>query len=82
MRGGTSLVAAPLLTPAPRGTCPPLPPPPQSPLVFAHNDLLSGNIMVPLDRAQEAEAARMTFIDFESADWAPRGYDLANHFCE
>jgi ethanolamine kinase len=24
----------------------------------------------------------MTFIDFEYADWAPRGFDLGNHFCE
>ena len=24
----------------------------------------------------------MTFIDFEYADWAPRGFDWGNHFCE
>lgn len=24
----------------------------------------------------------MTFIDFEYADWAPRGHDWGNHFCE
>lgn len=24
----------------------------------------------------------MTFIDFEYAEWAPRGHDLGNHFCE
>ena len=51
----------------------------QSPLVFAHNDLLSGNIMVATDGTS---TPTMTFIDFEYADWAPRGYDLANHFCE
>lgn len=45
-----------------------------SPIVFAHNDLLSGNIMV--------NDTEMTFIDFEYADWAPRGFDLGNHFCE
>lgn len=90
----------------------------QSPVVFAHNDLLSGNIMVALsntpqngnngarnpaegdesavaapsgaaqapDCSREAEdgacAADMTFIDFEYADWAPRGFDWGNHFCE
>lgn len=74
-----------------------------SPLVFSHNDLLSGNVMVPLsaagatkgaaEAAKQAaaagasEAARqqravMTFIDFEYADWAPRGFDWGNHFCE
>ena len=26
--------------------------------------------------------AIMTFIDFEYADWAPRGFDWGNHFCE
>jgi len=46
----------------------------KSPLAFTHNDLLSGNIMVDADT--------MTFIDFEYADWAPRGFDLGNHFCE
>ncbi|KAL4433561.1 hypothetical protein ABPG75_000002 [Micractinium tetrahymenae] len=84
-----------------------------SPIVFSHNDLLSGNIMVPLDAAFKAGAvgeafvssssssrggssslspeaheaavrqrATMTFIDFEYADWAPRGFDWGNHFCE
>lgn len=45
-----------------------------SPTVFSHNDLLAGNIMV--------SDSRMTFIDFEYADWAPRGFDWGNHFCE
>jgi ethanolamine kinase len=47
-----------------------------SPIAFCHNDLLSGNIMVDPDKGD------MTFIDFEYADWAPRGFDLGNHFCE
>ena len=29
-----------------------------------------------------ADGRRMTFIDFEYADWAPRGFDWGNHFCE
>jgi thiamine kinase-like enzyme len=24
----------------------------------------------------------MTLIDFEYSDWAPRGFDWGNHFCE
>jgi ethanolamine kinase len=51
-----------------------------SPLTFTHNDLLSGNIMVA--RTSEETIESMTFIDFEYADWAPRGFDLGNHFCE
>lgn len=47
------------------------------PVVMCHNDLLGGNIMV-----SEGEDQKMTFIDFEYADWAPRGFDLGNHFCE
>ena len=91
----------------------------ESPIVFAHNDLLSGNIMISLgssssagtsggdaevdpvassngnttstvelstntdtDPASESNSNLMTFIDFEYADWAPRGFDLGNHFCE
>lgn len=50
-----------------------------SPIVFCHNDLLSGNIMVDQENGQ---IRHMTFIDFEYADWAPRGFDLGNHFCE
>lgn len=112
-----------------------------SPVVFAHNDLLSGNIMIatnpnpnptttekfsinhnkvtgdtttlpinsttegttadptdlsttdktstkdltsttPADNDNNNKAPLMTFIDFEYADWAPRGFDLGNHFCE
>ncbi|PSC74962.1 putative ethanolamine kinase [Micractinium conductrix] len=79
-----------------------------SPHVFSHNDLLSGNVMVPVagsattaDVAQvsieaaslgdasgicafevASEPRGLTFIDFEYADWAPRGFDWGNHFCE
>jgi ethanolamine kinase len=54
----------------------------ESPIVFSHNDLLSGNIMVPCCSTSAPENERMTFIDFEYADWAPRGFDWGNHFCE
>lgn len=63
-----------------------------SPAVFAHNDLLAGNVMVadalwadlaaaPL-QAPDGKDSLMTFIDFEYADWAPRGFDWGNHFNE
>jgi ethanolamine kinase len=32
--------------------------------------------------SQSDHDRQMTFIDFEYADWAPRGFDLGNHFCE
>jgi len=51
----------------------------ECPVVLCHNDLLSGNIMVDRDGD---DIRHMTFIDFEYADWAPRGFDLGNHFCE
>lgn len=52
--------------------------------VFAHNDVLSGNVMVLADGAQPPSdgAPTMTFIDYEYADAAPRAYDIGNHFCE
>jgi ethanolamine kinase len=64
-----------------------------SPIVFAHNDLLSGNIMIPIDTTStntnnsdksndQMNNTSMTFIDFEYSGWAPRGFDLGNHFCE
>jgi ethanolamine kinase len=47
-----------------------------SPVVFAHNDLLSGNVMY--DAARETVA----LVDFEYGNFNPRGFDFANHFCE
>ncbi len=44
--------------------------------VLAHNDLLSGNILVDDDRGT------VRFIDFEYGDTGHAGFDLANHFCE
>lgn len=48
----------------------------------------SGNIMVPSAEGASGapstgqQHAAMTFIDFEYSDWAPRGHDWGNHFCE
>ncbi|KAJ2633841.1 hypothetical protein H4R22_000116 [Coemansia sp. RSA 1290] len=47
-----------------------------SPVVFAHNDLLSGNIIMNETRDQVA------FIDYEYASYNYRGFDIANHFNE
>lgn len=61
-----------------------------SPVVFSHNDLLSGNIMVPLEGTPEltalqegqVDASTMQFIDFEYGSYNYRGFDFANHWCE
>ncbi|KAJ3704897.1 hypothetical protein LUZ61_008602 [Rhynchospora tenuis] len=47
-----------------------------SPTVFAHNDLLSGNIM--LNDSQ----GKLYFIDFEYGSYSYRGHDIGNHFNE
>ncbi|CAK4691297.1 hypothetical protein LEN26_000487 [Aphanomyces euteiches] len=46
-----------------------------SPVVFCHNDLQYGNIMVTDDNDA-------VLIDFEYSHYNPRGYDLGNHFSE
>lgn len=48
-----------------------------SPVVFCHNDLNSGNILI-----SNSDPSNVRFIDFEYAEYNPRGLDLANHFCE
>lgn len=48
--------------------------------VFAHNDVLSGNVMVREEKSEDP--LDMTFIDYEYADAAPRAFDIGNHFCE
>lgn len=47
-----------------------------SPVVFAHNDLLLGNILY-----DESEK-KVTFIDYEYADFNYQAYDIGNHFDE
>jgi ethanolamine kinase len=44
--------------------------------VLAHNDLLSGNILV------EPATGAVRFIDFEYGDAGIAAFDVANHFCE
>jgi len=52
----------------------------QSPVVFSHNDLQEGNILI----RPECEIAdeKLVLIDFEYCSYNYRGFDLANHFCE
>jgi thiamine kinase-like enzyme len=51
----------------------------QSPLVFAHGDLQHGNIMME----KGCSGPKIFLIDYEySLPQCPRGFDLANHFCE
>ncbi|KAI0499278.1 hypothetical protein KFK09_020181 [Dendrobium nobile] len=47
-----------------------------APVVFAHNDLLSGNLM------RNDEEEKLYLIDFEYGSYNYRGYDIANHFNE
>lgn len=47
-----------------------------APVVFAHNDLLSGNIML------NEEEDKLYFIDFEYGSYNYRGFDIGNHFNE
>lgn len=62
----------------------------QDGLVFAHCDLLSGNVIVlptPVVTAKNAATVTstevtVTFIDYEYATPSPAAFDLANHFAE
>lgn len=47
-----------------------------SPIVFAHNDLLLGNVIYT-----EYENT-VTFIDYEYAGYNYQAYDIGNHFAE
>ncbi|XP_071729516.1 probable ethanolamine kinase [Rutidosis leptorrhynchoides] len=47
-----------------------------APVVFAHNDLLSENLMFNDDEE------KLYFIDFEYASYNYRGFDIGNHFNE
>ncbi|KAL8989789.1 MAG: hypothetical protein Q9177_001404 [Variospora cf. flavescens] len=52
-------------------------------LVFAHCDLLSGNVIVhPHEPEDPVSVETVSFIDYEYATPAPAAFDLANHFAE
>lgn len=48
----------------------------QSPIVFAHNDLLLGNIIY------DSNSGNVTFIDYEYAECNYQAFDIGNHFAE
>ncbi|CAJ2642100.1 unnamed protein product [Trifolium pratense] len=48
----------------------------KSPVLFSHNDLLSGNIMI------NHEEDALYLIDYEYASYNYRGFDIGNHFAE
>jgi ethanolamine kinase len=53
--------------------------------VFAHCDLLSGNIIVRPSTGADDDTQRqmaVTFIDYEYATPSPAAFDIANHFAE
>ncbi|XP_056137402.1 choline/ethanolamine kinase [Lampris incognitus] len=52
-----------------------------SPVVFCHNDVQEGNILVLEDR-DPTSADRLMLIDFEYSSYNYRGFDFGNHFCE
>jgi choline/ethanolamine kinase len=55
-----------------------------SPVVFSHNDLQEGNILLPNSAKNDPNGndLGLVFIDFEYASYNYRGFDFANHFIE
>ena len=56
-------------------------------VVFAHNDLLSGNVLLSEDHHQAdgspvVPSDRVQLIDYEYAGWNYFGFDVANHWAE
>ena len=47
------------------------------PVVFCHNDMQEGNILIRQDSKPE-----LVIIDFEYCSYNYRGFDVANHFSE
>lgn len=47
-----------------------------NPIVFAHNDLLLGNVIYT------EKTNSVTFIDYEYAGYNYQAYDIGNHFTE
>lgn len=48
------------------------------PVVFSHNDMQEGNILI----RQNSAKTELVVIDFEYCSYNYRGFDVANHFCE
>lgn len=52
-----------------------------SPIIFSHNDLQEGNILL-MEKEAVGDAEDLALIDFEYCDYNYRGFDLGNHMCE
>uniref|UniRef100_A0A8C9V7L8 Ethanolamine kinase n=2 Tax=Scleropages formosus TaxID=113540 RepID=A0A8C9V7L8_SCLFO len=52
-----------------------------SPVVFCHNDVQEGNILM-LDSRNPTSTDKLMLIDFEYSSYNYRGFDFGNHFCE
>ncbi|XP_029471332.1 choline/ethanolamine kinase [Rhinatrema bivittatum] len=52
-----------------------------SPVVFCHNDVQEGNVLL-LDNRAHCPKDRLMLIDFEYSSYNYRGFDIGNHFCE
>ncbi|KAM8750227.1 choline/ethanolamine kinase [Acanthopagrus schlegelii] len=52
-----------------------------SPVVFCHNDVQEGNILM-LDDRDQTSTGKLMLIDFEYSSYNYRGFDFGNHFCE
>ncbi|XP_059420977.1 choline kinase alpha-like isoform X2 [Carassius carassius] len=52
-----------------------------SPVVFCHNDLQEGNILL-LSGRENSDRQRLMLIDFEYSSYSYRGFDIGNFFCE
>ncbi|KAL3270793.1 hypothetical protein HHI36_021316 [Cryptolaemus montrouzieri] len=53
-----------------------------SPVVFCHNDMQEGNILMRLDGECDPDDPQIVLIDFEYCSYNYRAFDLANHFIE
>ncbi|KAJ8978686.1 hypothetical protein NQ317_015655 [Molorchus minor] len=55
-----------------------------TPVVFCHNDMQEGNILMCLDADKENNNAepKIVIIDFEYCSYNYRAFDVANHFIE
>ncbi|KAM4734169.1 choline/ethanolamine kinase [Anableps anableps] len=52
-----------------------------SPVVFCHNDVQEGNILM-LEHRDRSSTENLMLIDFEYSSYNYRGFDFGNHFCE
>lgn len=52
----------------------------KSPVVFCHNDLQEGNILIK--ESESCDSQSLCFIDYEYCAYNYRGFDIANHFIE